>query len=96
MSKVYNTQTDLKLVVQTGKDLTTASEVKLKYTDPKGQKGELDVTIPTPEIGILVFETPAGEPFNVIGNWSFWAYIVDGGRVSIGEAFNVRFFAEGQ
>lgn len=96
MSRVYNTQTDLKLVVQTGKDLTTASEVKLKYIDPRGQKGELEVLIPTPESGVIDFETLAGEPFNIVGNWCFWAYIVDGGRVSIGEAFTVRFFAEGQ
>ena len=95
MSKVYTTQTDLKLVVQTGRNLSTASSVKLRYENPTSTKGELDVTITDAINGVVEYTTPSDGAFSIAGTWSFWIYIIDNSLISVGEPFTVQFNNEG-
>lgn len=95
MSKVYTVQTDLRIVVQTQRDLTTASSVKLRYQNPNGVRDELDVTVTNAVAGTIQYVTPIGEPFNIAGNWTFWVFITDNSLVSIGEPFTIKFYPEG-
>ena len=95
MSKIYNTQTDLRIVVDTGRDITTATEVRLKYRNPQGTTGEFTVTVTNAAAGIFEYVTPVGQPFTISGVWTFWARIVDNGLISIGNPFQLRFRPEG-
>jgi hypothetical protein len=95
MSKVYTIQTDLRIVVQTHRDLTTASSVKLRYQNPNGVKNEFNVTVTNALAGTVEYITPIGVPFDVAGIWTFWIAITDNSLVSIGEPFTVKFYTEG-
>lgn len=97
MSKLFDTQTDLKLVIMTNKDLTGFVDVRLKYKDPDDVEGWWPVLIEDISNGIVSYELPIGQPLGKAGFWMFWVYAVaPSGAVSIGEAFKLQINKEGQ
>lgn len=97
MNKLFDSQTDLKLVIMTNKDMTGFGDVRLKYKDPDHIEGEFNVLIEDASRGIVSYQTPVGQPLGKEGVWTFWVHATaPSGAVSVGEAFKLQINKEGQ
>jgi hypothetical protein len=82
MSAIFTTQGFLVIVLDTGIDLSTASNLKILYKKPSGVKGEFTAT---------VFETTKlryqfdNDNLDIPGQWSFQAFVTIGGLNAYGE-----------
>ena len=84
MGKIYDAQTDLTLKLETGKNLTGISNVKICYRNPINEVGEFAAVVTDETKGIIAHALTA--PLAKSGEWKIWAKIVDEqGLVSIGE-----------
>ena len=84
MGKIYDVQTDLTLKLETGKNLTGISNVKICYRNPINEVGEFPAVVVDETKGIISHALTA--PLVKSGEWKLWAKIVDGqGLISIGE-----------
>ena len=84
MGKIYDVQTDLTLKLETGKDLTGISDVKICYRNPNNEVGEFTAVVVDYAKGIISYALTA--PLAKSGEWKLWAKIVDAqGLTSIGE-----------
>jgi hypothetical protein len=93
MSKIYSTQTDLTITLNTGKNITGATSIKIAYKDPKGTLGEWTATIDDAIKGIIKYNIIA--PLSFTGTWTIWAKITDSsGLISIGESSNFVVYKE--
>jgi hypothetical protein len=95
--KLYKTQTDLTISVNTGKDLSSVSSVVLRYINPLNVEGEFEAEVADPaEDGVVKYETPTDSPIGIAGVWKFWVKVVySSGAIGVGEPFNIRFYNEG-
>lgn len=92
MGKIYQGQTDLTIALTTEKDITGATETKIKFSKPNGVTGEWTATITNPTEGIIEYDVDADD-IDVVGKYTIWAKITDSqGLVSYGEPsiFNVN------
>lgn len=86
MSKIYVGQTDLTIQLITGKDITNAQSVKIKYKNPQGILGEFTASIVNATSGIIKYDILSVNDINIVGDWRLWAKVVDAqGLISIGE-----------
>ena len=84
MGKIYDAQTDLTLKLETGKNLTGISNVKICYRNPINEVGEFPAVVTDETKGIITHALTA--PLAQSGEWKLWAKIIDEqGLVSIGE-----------
>ena len=84
MGKIYDAQTDLTLKLETGKNLTGISNVKICYRNPINEVGEFAAVVVDETKGIIAHALTA--PLAKSGEWKIWAKIVDEqGLTSIGE-----------
>ena len=84
MGKIYDAQTDLTLKLETGKNLTGISNVKICYRNPINEVGEFTAVVVDETKGIIAHALTA--PLTKSGEWKLWAKIIDEqGLVSIGE-----------
>jgi len=94
MGKIYVGQTNLKLVLETGVDLTGATTKQIKYKKPTGDTiSQLDAAVEGNVVdGALAYDFKVADTalLNEAGNWSFWAYVVFAdGRIARGETANL-------
>lgn len=88
MGKIYDNQTDLTLIVKTGKDLTGITDIKIKTINPKGVNGTFIAEVEDEVSGVIKYIISEAL---VAGKWTCWAEIVDEyGLLSIGEPFIMR------
>lgn len=94
MSKVYATQTDLSISLNTYKDITGATSVKIAYRKPNNVLGEFDAVIENATEGIIKYDITA--PLSDEGIWFFWAKIINSnGKLMIGEPTQLLIYKEG-
>ena len=96
MGKIYKGQTDLTIEVNTGKDLTGVTSVKIAFKKPNGIVGFFNPTITNIKSGIIVYYAVNPTDINIAGTWKIWAEIIDSqGLVSIGETSTFNVFEKG-
>ena len=96
MGKIYAGQTDLRIELETKKDLTGATSLKILYKNPEGLEGEFAATIVDASKGIIRYAVTSVDDINVVGRWFFWAKTIDAqGLVSIGEVATIMMEKEG-
>ena len=95
MGKIYNTQTDLVIYLETGVSLSGATDLKIKYRNPEGTVGEWAATIEDEAKGIIKYNVVS--PLEFDGTWTLWAKVTTaGGSVSVGEATQILVYNEGK
>lgn len=94
--KVYKNQDHLRIRVHIGYDLSDATTVLIKYTNPNGTSGSWVATVEDEDKGIVYKDFAAGSPLGISGIWTFWSYVTfTDGRVAPGEAFTETIYDEG-
>lgn len=89
---IYVNQTNLKITVSTGADLTNVTTTLIKFTKPNGLKGQWSAT---PTLSNLEYNIVTGD-LNIEGTWTVWAYVVySNGKISIGEPAEIIVKKEG-
>lgn len=94
MGKIYVGQS-FTIKLDTGKDITGATAVKIKYSKPDNEKGEWNADIVDAVAGTIKCDVlPADNTKS--GGLTFWAKIIDaGGLPLIGEPSSVQIYNEG-
>lgn len=96
MGKVFSTQTDLTIKLNTGKNLADASSVYIKYKKPDRTTGQFAAVIVDEQQGIIQYAVTGSGQIDSIGRWTFWAKVVsESGLVSIGEPTYLTINREG-
>lgn len=88
MSTLFKGQSLFEIKLDTGIDISTATEKKVLYKRPDGTLGEWVSTAvqsnPTgPPNTIMVYQLADGD-INMAGNWQFQSYVVIGGKAGYG------------
>jgi hypothetical protein len=96
MGKIYVGQTALKIEVETGTDLTTATEQVIKFKKPTDAVGFFVASVVDAKGGIIEYDVASATDLDVAGIWTFWAYITFGSSVVPGEPVQVEIFNEGK
>ena len=96
MGKVYTTQDNLILYIDTGTDLSSAASVLLEGTDPSGTSlVPFVITIHDADEGILSYEVESTD-FATAGTYIFWIKVTYlDGSISYGEPFHLTFYTKG-
>lgn len=82
MNTIYSGQSSLRIDLDTGVDLSTASSVLIKYRKPDGITGSWTATASTTKARYDVTSTST---FDVAGIWTVWAFVTfQDGRVAAG------------
>ncbi len=81
MNQIFKDQTNLTISLDTGLDLTGASETKILAKRPNGSKKEFAAT---PTGSVLSYQLADGD-IDRAGIWKFQAYVVKGGKKSFGK-----------
>lgn len=84
---VFIGQTLLTICLDTGYDLTPASEVKILYVKPSGEKG--DFTAAVSDTTKILYNVEAGD-IDVSGVWTLQAYAEIGGKIGLGTKTSLR------
>lgn len=94
--RIFLNQTALTLKLDTKIDLTTATDVWMKYKKPDGTLGIWDATIDNPATaGIISHVTEAGD-LNALCEWTRWAYVeINSTRYAAGDAVTFTVYEEG-
>lgn len=96
MSKIFVGQSNLRIQVTTGVDITGALSLKIKYRKPNNIEAEWTATEHTASTGIIYYDLTATTDLDVAGVWTFWAYIMfSDGSVAPGDSFEQLISAEG-
>lgn len=96
MGKIYVGQTDLTIKLNTKKNLTGITNVKILYKNPKLVSGEFNAVVEDALNGIIRYAVTSVNDINIAGKWTFWAKIVDAqGLISIGEPSMIEVNNEG-
>jgi len=96
MAKIYLGQTDLTIYLNTGKDITGATSVKVMYKKPDETEGEFIGTIDNATQGIIKYVVTNANDLDQLGRWFFWAKIVNAqGKISIGNPDTILMEQEG-
>lgn len=96
MGKIYIGQTDLSLYLETGKDLTGITNVKMIFKSPSGVEKIKDCVVTNVKKGIIKYVVVSAADIDEVGEWTIWAKIVDAqGLVSIGEPSKFDVYTEG-
>lgn len=86
MGKIYAGQSDLTIKLETGKNLTGITNVKIVYKTPNNTVGEFNAAVIDTTKGIIQYAVASINDINIVGTWAFWAKITDaGGLISYGE-----------
>lgn len=92
--KIYNSQNDLTIRLETAKDLT-GSTAEIHYQKPSGVKGYFPAIITDETKGIIQYSLTDAS-LNEIGEWKFWAKTTNPtGLKSIGESVVMNVSREG-
>ncbi len=81
MSQVFKGQTSLVISLDTGLDMTGASESKILYKKPNGVLGEWPATVTT----TILSRQVQNNDIDMAGTWSFQAYAVLSGKKYYGQ-----------
>ncbi len=95
MGKVYDTQTMCKFYLNTGVDITGATQRKIKWKKPDGTLGDWTASEEgDPLDGVISYEIVAAPgQFN---EWIFWAWIeFSAGKNAPGESARLHIYEEG-
>ena len=93
MSKIYKNQGALRLQLNTGVTLTTATELKIKYLKPDNTSSSWTATITGTT---SLYKDMTGTELDQVGQWTFWAYVTfSDGRKAAGEAVRIFVYDEG-
>ena len=97
MGRIFVGQTSLRIVCETGTDLTEAVSVEIRYRKPDGAEGAFPAVASDPEGGVIFHEmSPDGGEIDLAGWWTFWAWAeFSDGRSAAGEAERVFVWREG-
>jgi hypothetical protein len=98
MAKVYKNQSSLRLVLDTGINLTTATTLEIKYIKPDYTTGTLIGTLTgTTSMYYDYTNTLGVSELNVSGLWRFWTRVVfSDNRIGIGEPVELMVYTEGE
>jgi hypothetical protein len=87
MGKIYSTQTDLTIVLNTGKNLSNISLALIEALTPQKILRTFTAVVIDASKGIIQYAVTNENDFKEVGEWTIWAKIIDNsGLVSIGEA----------
>lgn len=90
MGDVFNTQSLLTIVIETGyASLSGATVKQIHYLKPDGTKGQWNATVS----GTQLTHAVTGSDIDQAGNWQFQAYIEVGGLLGFGKIANQYFGA---
>jgi len=93
---IYKGQTELSLRANTGVDITGATAMLIKYTDPDGNEGSFTASIYDASKGIINYDIVSSTDLNIIGKWVLWAYVTFvSGNSAAGKPFTLEIFNEG-
>ena len=96
MGKIYAGQTALRIVLNTGSDLTNATSQFIKYKNPVGEIAQFTATIDDIATGVISYSVTDTADINYVGNWTFWAFInYSDGTFVAGEPNTIRVYEEG-
>jgi Zn-dependent M28 family amino/carboxypeptidase len=97
MSKIYKNQSGLRLTLETGINITTASSLKIKYIKPDKTTGNWTATISgTTALYKDFINTGGNSELDQSGLWIFYSFITfSDGRLAPGEAVNIMVYEEG-
>ena len=97
MGNVYNGQSLLKIELDTKVNVSTATTKRIKYTKPSGTEGTADgyyTALLDADNTTLYYEFQSGD-IDEAGIWTFWPYVVIGGRVADGDRIKKKFYVPG-
>jgi len=95
MSKIFKSQSALRIILKTFCDLDGIISAVIRYRKPDGITGEFTAAVNDVANGVIFHECIEGE-IDVSGWWAFWAYITfSDGRTAAGEAAKVYVWCEG-
>ena len=94
MSKIYVNQNSLRLTLQTGVDISEASNLLIKYIKPdKATTGNFSATISGTTDLYYDF---AGTELDTPGEWTFYAFVIfSDARTAPGEPVYITVYNEG-
>jgi uncharacterized membrane protein len=97
MGKIYAEQTALKLIFETGVDLTDA-EITLNALSPARAEKTFDLVIESPATaGIVSYEVEDDTDFDEVGTWTFWVSVVyESLKTTCSEAVKIKFYGVGE
>ena len=98
MGRIFAGQTSLRLVCETGTDLTEAAVVRIRCRKPDGTGIEFEAAVSDAEGGVIFYELFAGGgEIDQAGWWTFWAWAeFSDGRSAAGEAARGFVWGEGE
>ena len=97
MGKIYSTQTDLTIVLNTGKNLSNISSALIEALTPQKFLRTFTAVVIDASKGIIQYAVTNENDFKEVGEWTVWAKIIDNsGLVSIGEASKFRVNKKGE
>lgn len=76
MSQVFKKQSNLVITLDTGIDLTGATETKILWQRPNGSQGFWNATVSGTTLSRALTDTDIDR----YGNWKFQAYVIKGGK----------------
>ena len=96
MGKIYVNQTQLRIQLNVGVDITGALSLLIKYIKPDGvTKGQWVASIDTSTTKTMYYDFSVGD-LDVSGNWLFWGYVTFAdGKSAPGDVVKVRVWDEG-
>jgi hypothetical protein len=95
MSKIFKSQSALRITLKTFTDLEGVLSAAIKYRKPNGRCGEFAAAVGDTEKGVIFHECIEGE-VNISGWWAFWAFVTFAdGRTAAGETAKVYVWNEG-
>jgi hypothetical protein len=95
--KLYIGQTKLKIQLLVEANLAEVQSVKIKYEDPKGNKGEFPATVATINPGMIEYTIQDATEIDLVGTWKMWAFVTYAdGKTAIGQTAEFKFHREGQ
>ena len=95
--RIFKNQTALTLKLDTKIDLTTATDVWMKYKKPSGTTGQWDATIDSPATSGIISHIVAAGELNESCEWTRWAYVeISGSKYAPGDAVTFEVYEEGE
>jgi hypothetical protein len=96
--RIFKNQTALDLTLDTTIDLTTATDVWMKYKKPDGTIGIWDATIDDPVTdGIIRYIIQSSSDLDQLGEWTRWAYIeINSTKYAPGDSVTFEVYKEGE
>ena len=94
---VFKYQSSLKIRLETGIDLTDASELKIRFKKPSGIGDSWTATGDTTYSTRIFYDVVGDTIIDESGVWSFWSYVTfNDGRAAPGQTVQKYFAVEGE